>query len=221
MARRREALSLYALVRHVDPPLWRRLHVPPDLGLDELHLVLQGAFGWLGMHLHEFTAGGRTYADPEADPDAPADAVDEHEVQVSQVLRRKGDRLLYAYDFGDGWQVEVRSEGRVEVGPKDRLPACVDGARANPPEDCGGPEGYAELVAAYEAGEAADLDAGDEDVDPLARFVAEAFDPRLATADIRTALTWGEDLEGAQVDLVPFGLVDDDAEPANDDDALE
>jgi hypothetical protein len=52
-----------------------------------------------------------------------------------------GTEFEYLYDFGDGWthDVEVLGSG----GP---APGCVDGHGACPPEDCGGPAGYAELL---------------------------------------------------------------------------
>ena len=44
-------------LRGTEPPLWRQLEVVSDLFLDELHWIVQLAFGWEDCHLHEFTAG--------------------------------------------------------------------------------------------------------------------------------------------------------------------
>ena len=55
-------------------------------------------------------------------------------------------RALYAYDFGDGWEHDVEL---VSVEPRitgTRYPRCVAGQRACPPEDCGGPHGYFDLL---------------------------------------------------------------------------
>jgi len=38
----------------VRPQIWRRVQVPADIALDELHLVLQAAMGWTNSHLHSF-----------------------------------------------------------------------------------------------------------------------------------------------------------------------
>ena len=46
------------------PPIWRRLQVPGNLTLAELHVVLQVAMGWMDGHLHEFEIGGTRYGDP-------------------------------------------------------------------------------------------------------------------------------------------------------------
>ncbi len=49
--------SIYQLrivLKDVKPPIWRRVHVPGDITLAELHRVIQLAMGWLDYHLHEF-----------------------------------------------------------------------------------------------------------------------------------------------------------------------
>ena len=75
----------------------------------------------------------------------------------------------YDYDLGDGWEhlVEVVA---IEVYDGTVPPVAVlDGARSAPPEDSGGPEGYAHLVDALG-------DPADEDHDELVALVGDAFD---------------------------------------------
>ena len=55
--------------------------------------------------------------------------------------RRLPLRLLYRYDFNEDWVHEVVFEDRTEEG-SGKLPVLLEGERAGPPEDCGGPEGY-------------------------------------------------------------------------------
>jgi Plasmid pRiA4b ORF-3-like protein len=43
------------------PPIWRRLLVPADLTLAQLHNVLQIAIGWEDGHMHEFRVGQRRF----------------------------------------------------------------------------------------------------------------------------------------------------------------
>jgi Plasmid pRiA4b ORF-3-like protein len=38
-------------LEHATPPIWRRLDVRADIGLDVFHHVLQRAFGWTDSHL--------------------------------------------------------------------------------------------------------------------------------------------------------------------------
>jgi Plasmid pRiA4b ORF-3-like protein len=54
-------------LQKIDPPIWRRLLLPLDLNLAELHEVLQAAFGWTDSHLHQFIIGGLVYGAPEFD----------------------------------------------------------------------------------------------------------------------------------------------------------
>lgn len=36
------------------PPIWRRLQIPAKLSYQQLHRILQVAFGWEDSHLHSF-----------------------------------------------------------------------------------------------------------------------------------------------------------------------
>jgi hypothetical protein len=64
---------------------------------------------------------------------------------VGDVIGTAGERILYEYDFGDGWQHELLLE-ELLCGDESFQPMCVAGDRCCPPEDCGGPQGFAELV---------------------------------------------------------------------------
>jgi len=44
-----------------DPPIWRRLLVPAELTLEQLHHVLQLAMGGEDCHLHEFRIGQQRF----------------------------------------------------------------------------------------------------------------------------------------------------------------
>jgi Plasmid pRiA4b ORF-3-like protein len=51
------------------------------------------------------------------------------------------------YDFGDDWQHTVKLVNVLRRDFKLTYPRCIDGARACPPEDCGGVQAFAEIVA--------------------------------------------------------------------------
>jgi len=77
----------------------------------------------------------------------PDESQDEAKVRLSDVLHRERDWLLYEYDFGDSWEHEVRVEKILPAPPVGvRKAACLGGARACPPEDCGGIPGYERLL---------------------------------------------------------------------------
>lgn len=133
----------------IRPPIWRRIQVP-DGTLDKLHEHVQTAIGWTNSHLHQFEIGGRRYGDPELLDDdwGENDFVDSTEVRLSTLLakKRKSFRFFYEYDFGDGWRHEIIYEGAQPAETGVRYPRCVEGARACPPEDVGGPWGYGDFL---------------------------------------------------------------------------
>lgn len=128
-------VRLRMTMRDVAPRVTRTLDVPQTITLDELHDLLQVALGWTDSHLHRFEAGTVRYSHPFEDWDEHE--IDERGVRVSALP----SRFTYVYDFGDDWhhEIEVVSSGGAEAG-------CVDGEGSCPPEDCGGPHGYAELL---------------------------------------------------------------------------
>jgi hypothetical protein len=61
VASERMILQLRVVLRGISPLIWRRLLVPSDTSIAQLHEVLQVAFGWEDMHLHRFEIRGREY----------------------------------------------------------------------------------------------------------------------------------------------------------------
>jgi hypothetical protein len=131
-----------------NPPIWRRLLVPADLTLAQLHNVLQTAMGWDDGHMHEFRAGQRRFGRPEpADPFVSTPRVEsERTVRLSAVLQRAGAKMIYTYDFGDSWEHQIVLEKCLSSEPPATYPICTDGQLACPPEDCGGIPGYYNLL---------------------------------------------------------------------------
>jgi hypothetical protein len=130
----------------VAPPIWRRIELSSETSLAQLHEMLQAAMAWQDYHLHEFETGGQRYGVPDDDYDSPSEITRDSTVKLSKALPRKRASLLYTYDFGDGWTHSVVLEDIVSVEPETKYPRLVDGARSCPPEDCGGPYGYADLL---------------------------------------------------------------------------
>lgn len=115
------------------PPIWRRLVVPGSIPLKDFHNVLQHAFGWTNSHLHQFSARGMPLGRSGR-------------VRLDEILRTERDVLTYEYDFGDGWEHSIILEKVLGTANATGAPSCIAGARAGPPEDCGGVWGYAELL---------------------------------------------------------------------------
>ena len=141
-----QIFQLKIQLRGVRPPVWRRLLVPGEMTLAELHGVVQTAMGWSNSHLHEFEIDGERYGMP--DPEGESDEVaDEARVPLLRIAG-EGTRLRYAYDFGDDWRHDVTVEKVFPPQPGTRYPSCIAGRRACPPEDVGGPWGYQDFLAA-------------------------------------------------------------------------
>ncbi|MFY1598982.1 plasmid pRiA4b ORF-3 family protein [Micromonospora sp. WMMD737] len=141
----RQIFQLKISLAGVRPPVWRRVLVPGGYTLDRLHRVVQHAMGWRDCHLHSFEIEGRQYGEP--DPDGELALRDELDVRLDAVLG-KGSRFHYTYDFGDWWEHDLVVEDACTADPDGRYPSCLDGERACPPEDVGGPAGYQALLAA-------------------------------------------------------------------------
>ncbi len=181
-------LQLHVQLDGAFPPAWRRIGVASDLGLDDLHQVLQVVFGWDDHHLHRFTTG------PELDPGAAfactADlaegyddelAVPTWDVRVDELLAAAGERLHYQYDYGDDWWVAIEVEDVVDGHAPPGRAVLLEGAGAGPPEDCGGIHGYRMIVAA---------------ADP------SHPDHRQALAEVGE--WWGREVSPDELGLVPF-----------------
>ena len=114
--------------------------------LGDLHYLIQRAMGWGGGHMHEFRLPARGFGPPLRT--FGHDGEDEDAIRIGEVLVRPRQVLLYEYDFGDGWLHGIELEKALAADPAQRHPICLGGARACPPDDCGGPPGYAQLVEA-------------------------------------------------------------------------
>ncbi|MBI4333824.1 MAG: plasmid pRiA4b ORF-3 family protein [Chloroflexi bacterium] len=134
----------------VSPPIWRRIQVPSDIVLSELHDIIQIVMGWENDHLYQFQIGKVYFSDGEVDAEPALRLRQEFrgvwKSSLSQEAPRKKGRFLYEYDFGDSWKHEILVEEVLPADPRVSYPVCTAGKRACPPEDCGGVWGYEDLL---------------------------------------------------------------------------
>lgn len=180
---------LHLRLDHVEPKVERELIVPSSLRLDRLHQVLQAAMGWEDDHLHEYIVGtqrsGTRYGPMQDDPLGFGEpALDETAHTLAQIAPRKGDRFVYWYDFGDDWMHTVRVKAVLDRSPVAAPLHCLKAAGACPPEDCGGPLGYARLVEAL-------ADPRHEDHHDILEWVGDGFDPAACDIDAINAALAG------------------------------
>jgi hypothetical protein len=144
---RKPIYELQVSLRWITPRIWRRVRVSGNLSLAALHDVLQLSMGWEDCHLHLFALpDGRRFEPKDVEPDP--EAGDERRVKLRKIAPEVGSSIVYSYDFGDGWEHDIVVEAILDPRSAGRTPTCVDGARACPPEDVGGPPGYERYVAA-------------------------------------------------------------------------
>jgi hypothetical protein len=137
------------------PPVWRRILLPANATFRDLHETIQLSFGWSDYHLHDFQVGRSGVPRLHSITDLSAEDIepwwdddkksDERRVKVCDFFREAGDRCRYWYDFGDDWWHSIVLEKILPAIQGIEYPVCIKGKRACPPEDCGGPWGYAEL----------------------------------------------------------------------------
>jgi len=142
---RQEIYQLKISLKGSKPPIWRRILIPAEMELIDLHDAIQASMGWDGYHLHQFKQGNTFYL-PEPDDEFTGfggfDTEDSSGVRIDQLLRTEKDKIEYEYDFGDSWDHEVLLEKVLEPAAGAVYPVCVKGKGACPPEDCGGLWGY-------------------------------------------------------------------------------
>ena len=153
----------------------RRIEVPLTIRLDRLHLVLQAAIGWTNSHLYEIRARGVGWGMP--DPDWGNGPLDARKARLLDVIEDTGAKTLkYLYDFGDGWEHTVKVERITDAIPGLLYPLLIDATGRCPPEDVGGPPGYAEFLEAIG-------DPKHESHAEMVQWVGAPFDPKAIDFD--------------------------------------
>lgn len=138
--------QLKITLRYIKPAIWRRVLVKDTSTLGQLHGLIQSVMGWGGGHLHEFRMPPRGFGPPLRR--FGHEGEDENKTRLRDILLRPRQVLLYEYDFGDGWLHEILLEKILPAEPGAHYPVCLAGARACPPDDCGGVPGYGQILEA-------------------------------------------------------------------------
>jgi integrase/recombinase XerD len=170
-------VSVYQLkisLRDIRPMIWRRVFVLEDTTLTRLHTVIQTAMGWEGYHLFDFAIRGETFGHGGASGSS--------NITLADCKLQTGESFFYIYDFGDDWVHEVKVEKLLEPKAKTFYPLCIDGKRACPPEDSGGPWGYRDLLKVLK-------NKRHPDYRELRGWVGRSFDPEaFDVEDVNTRL---------------------------------
>jgi hypothetical protein len=164
-------------MKDIKPIIWRRILVPESYDFWDLHVAIQDAMGWLDYHLHVFrirrkhahSATEIGIPDEDRFEDEP-EMLAGWEIPITSYFEEVGARAEYEYDFGDCWKHEIVFEGILLKEKKQKYPKCIDGARACPPEDCGGVPGYYNLLEILS-------DPDNEEYEDMIAWLGEKYDP--------------------------------------------
>lgn len=167
-----------------EPEVWRQVVVPAAVTLADLHGIIQAAMGWQRLHDHSFQIGLGDEKSLLAEEKLLSAVLIEAGDSPEERLRQRS--LYYNYDAENGWQHRLVAEPLTAVETADgkvaaaRLPVCLTGEAACPPEGSGGIWGYDQFMAQLE-------DVEDPDyitlLDQYGDFDPNAFD--LAAANAR------------------------------------
>ncbi len=139
--------QLHIQLLGIKPLIWRRIQVKSGITLHRLDHIIQNAMGWGECHLTEFEIDGMRYGDSELE-DFDTGILETRKYKVTCKLLKKKQVFKFIYDFGDNWQHKIKVEDIFEPEIGVFYPRCIDGARACPQEDTGGPFGYKEYLEA-------------------------------------------------------------------------
>jgi hypothetical protein len=169
-AQQENIYQLKISLKDLRPLIWRRIQVQSGINLAKLHRILQATMGWYDSHLHQFIVGGTYYGVPSRDEFLDKGLRDERQATLNRILSKPKQKMIYEYDFGDGWEHEILLENVLAPEAGARYPRCIGGARACPPEDCGGTAGYENFLAAIR-------DPNHEEHDEYLEWIGGEFDP--------------------------------------------
>ncbi len=156
----------------VHPPIWRRIRVPSSYTFWDLHVAIQDAMSWRDYHLHAFRVIGSedVIGIPDTEGDDPLETKPGWKLRLLDYFTDQVPLAVYEYDFGSSWVHEVRYEGAHDAEPGASYPACLDGERHRPPEDCGGVDAYQKLLKTLS-------DTSDPEHESMLEWVGGSFDP--------------------------------------------
>ena len=116
-----QAAELKVSLAGFRPPVWRRVRLPVNATLADLHEVIQVLFGWDGDHLHVFQVGKKQYSDPFMHLDGTED---EDTARVRDAVA-PGGKITYTYDLGASWEHEITLDKTLPRDPRQDYPVCV------------------------------------------------------------------------------------------------
>jgi hypothetical protein len=150
-------IKLSISLQNMPHPVRRKLLLPEDIDMRQLHHIIQDAFGWENAHLFQFcekqSRSELALASPEDVEMAGmmgGRVKAAHEYKLTEFIEEiDQNHFLYWYDFGDDWwhKITIGKLSKKDLERFDGTPLCTSAKGTCPPEDIGGPWGYADFLA--------------------------------------------------------------------------
>lgn len=126
--------------------VWRIIQIDYNATFQELHRVLQVAFGWDDSHRHSFTvkqANGLPVSGVDIEPPSHTEeeygfffggineTYDEREELLSDWFQQSMDHIVYTYNFNHNWQLNIVLLSRKKTQTGILYPLCTEAENIN------------------------------------------------------------------------------------------
>lgn len=123
-------------IREAEKEISRTVDITGETTLHLLHNIILTLFNWTNSHLHEFHIKNMDEISENK----------EKKIKIKDIFQRKGQKIIYLYDFGDSWEHEVKLEKTFEGESDTELyPNFVSAIGVAPEEDSGGIWGWEDI----------------------------------------------------------------------------
>lgn len=150
-----QPFKVKVILENMITPVYRKLLIPAQTNMMQMHFIIQLSMGWEFAHLFQFQEKKSKSVLRIGLPDdesfgmfgvktTPADEVVLREIYEDF----DASPFWYWYDFGDDWwhKISFQKLNKKENSLNPSIPLCLEAVGACPPEDVGGPWGYAHML---------------------------------------------------------------------------
>ncbi|WP_407888265.1 plasmid pRiA4b ORF-3 family protein [Levilactobacillus sp. N40-8-2] len=131
------AIEILIKLKDVKPAVSRKLIVPVTIRYDQLHVLLQLAFGWTNSHLYNFQVNHQKDLEyvPYMDDMSFENQILADQAYVYPDLQK--DEVLNTYDFGESWEhvITLKRVLAFDEIQGVQVPSCTWSRGANLAED--------------------------------------------------------------------------------------
>ncbi len=151
--KKNNAMRFKIILKGSKPIIWRRVEVSKDFRFFDLAQAILDSMGWSKSHLYQFSfaKNGKFENYDIKTPDIMSEEFEDFKDMrdfkiMDKFVKENIKSCAFIYDFGDGWQHEIKFEGMFLRKAVTKYPVCLAGKNACPLEDSGGLWGYYEKL---------------------------------------------------------------------------